>query len=245
MINPCILVPIYNHKDTIAGVLDRMAHFRLPCIVVNDGSDSATCHVLAEQGRQRPWVQVLQRPRNGGKGEAVKTGLLLADAIGYSHALQIDADGQHNADDIPRFLAEAEAYPHALVLGKPVFGKDAPTSRRLGRKVSRFWVWAETLSLAIGDPLVGFRVYPVPSVVACMRKQRLGSRMDFDLEIAVRLYWAGVPVRNVVTTIVHPEGGRSHFRVVRDNALLSWLHTRLFFGMLCRVPRLLRMKPRP
>jgi glycosyltransferase involved in cell wall biosynthesis len=244
MINPCILVPIYNHKDTIAGVLDQVAHFRLPCIVVDDGSDEATRHVLAEQDKHRPWVQVLYRPRNGGKGEAVKTGLLHARERGYSHALQIDADGQHDTRDIPRFLAEAEAYPTALVLGKPVLGTDAPTARRFGRKISQFWVWVETLSLAIGDPLMGFRVYPVPTVVAFMQKQRLGSHMDFDPEIAVRLYWADMPIRNVATPVIYPKDGSSHFRAIQDNLLLTWLHTRLVFGMLCRVPCLLGMKKR-
>lgn len=242
MINPCVLIPIYNHKDTIAGILDQVSHTRLPCIVVDDGSDQATRHELEEQATHRPWVQVLHLPRNGGKGAAVKTGLLRAHEMGYSHALQIDADGQHDSRDIPRFLAEAEAYPKALVLGKPVFGEDAPTSRRLGRKISQFWVWVETLSLTIGDPLFGFRVYPIPTVVAFMQKKRLGARMDFDPEIAVRLYWAGVPIRNVVTTVIYPKDGSSHFQAVRDNVLLSWLHTRLFFGMLCRVPCLLLMK---
>jgi glycosyltransferase involved in cell wall biosynthesis len=242
MINPCLLIPIYNHRDTIANVLDQVSHCQLPCIIVDDGSDQATRHVLAAQTTQRPWVQVLHRPRNGGKGAAVQTGMLRAHARGYSHALQIDADGQHDTRDIPRFLAEAEAYPEALVLGKPVFGADAPTSRRLGRKISQFWVWIETLSLAIGDPLCGFRVYPVAPAVACIQHKRLGSRMDFDPEIAVRLYWSGVPIRNVATTVVYPQDGNSHFQPVRDNVLLSWLHIRLFFGMLCRVPWLLLRK---
>jgi glycosyltransferase involved in cell wall biosynthesis len=187
-------------------------------------------------------VQVLHHPQNGGKGEAVKTGLRRADELGYSHVLQIDADGQHETRDIPRFLAEAEASPEALVLGKPAFGGDAPMSRRVGRKISQFLVWVNTLSLAISDPLTGFRVYPVHTVAALMQKQVLGSRMDFDPEIAVRLYWRGVPIRNVVTAVVYPQDGSSHFRVVRDNVRLSWLYTRLFFGMLCRVPALLRMK---
>ncbi|MGE3538573.1 MAG: glycosyltransferase family 2 protein [Candidatus Tectimicrobiota bacterium] len=244
MINPCILIPIYNHKETITGVLEQVARFQLPCLIVDDGSDCLTRQVLAAQERQRPWVQVLSRPRNGGKGAAVQTGLLHADALGYSHALQIDADGQHDTQDIPRFLAEAEAHPTALVLGKPVLGEDAPTARRLGRKISQFWVWVETLSLAIGDPLFGFRVYPVPTVAAFIRQARLGERMDFDPEIAVRLYWANVPIRNLPTSVVYPKDGTSHFLAVYDNLLLSWLHTRLFFGMLGRLPRLLRMPRR-
>jgi glycosyltransferase involved in cell wall biosynthesis len=245
MINPCIVIPIYNHKATIAGVLDQVAPFGLPCIIVDDGSDIATRHVLEEQEKHRPWVQVLHHLQNDGKGEAVKTGLRRADELGYSHALQIDADGQHETRDIPRFLAEAEACPQALVLGKPTFGEDAPMSRRVGRRISQWLVRVETLSLAIGDPLTGFRVYPVRPVAALMQKQHLGSCMDFDPEIAVRLYWRGVPIRNVVTAVIYPQDGSSHFRVVRDNVRLSWLYTRLFFGMLWRVPCLLRMKRSP
>jgi glycosyltransferase involved in cell wall biosynthesis len=242
MMNPCIVIPIYNHKATIAGVLDQVAQFGLPCIVVDDGSDLATRQVLEEEEKHHPWVQVLHRPRNGGKGEAVKTGLRRADELGYSHALQIDADGQHDTRDIPRFLAEAEAYPEALVLGKPAFGEDAPLSRRAGRRLSQLLVWVETLSLAIADPLTGFRVYPVRTVATLMQQQCLGSHMDFDPEMAVRLYWRGVPIRNVVTAVIYPQDGSSHFQVVRDNVRLSWLYTRLFFGMLRRMPWLLRKK---
>jgi glycosyltransferase involved in cell wall biosynthesis len=242
MINPCIVIPIHNHQATIASVLDQLVPFGLPCIIVDDGSDIATRHVLEEQGKRHPWVQVLHHPRRSGKGEAVKTGLLRAHEIGFSHALQIDADGQHEVRDIPRFLAEAEAYPEALVLGKPAFGEDAPRSRRLGRRLSQFWVWVETLSLAIADPLLGFRVYPVPKVVALIQQQHLGSYMEFDPEVAVRLYWRGVLIRNVVTAVIYPQDGSSHFRLVRDNVRLSWLYIRLFFGMLYRAPGLLRME---
>jgi glycosyltransferase involved in cell wall biosynthesis len=240
MINPCIIIPIYNHQATIAHVLDQLAPFGLSCIIVDDGSDLATRRVLEEQDKQRLWIQVLHLPRRGGKGEAVKVGLLRAHEMGYSHALLIDADGQHDVRDIPQFLAEAQSYPEALVLGKPTFGRDAPRSRRLGRRLSQFWVWVETLSLAIADPLMGFRVYPVPPVVALIQQQHLGSYMDFDPEVAVRLYWKGIPMRNIVTAVVYPKDGSSHFRLVRDNVRLSWLYVRLFFGMLYRAPGLLR-----
>jgi glycosyltransferase involved in cell wall biosynthesis len=240
MINPCIVIPIYNHQATIVSVLEQLAPFGLTCIIVDDGSDLATRRVLEEQDKHRPWIQILHLPRRSGKGEAIKVGLLRAHDMGYSHALLIDADGQHDVRDISRFLAEAESYPGALVLGKPTFGSDAPRSRRLGRRLSQFWVWVETLSLAIADPLMGFRVYPLPAVIALIQQQHLGSYMEFDPEVAVRLYWRGVPIRNVVTAVVYPKDGSSHFRLVRDNARLSWLYVRLFFGMLSHAPGLLR-----
>lgn len=242
MIDPCILIPIYNHKDTLGTVLDQVAPFRLPCLIVNDGSDTATRRTLDEQEQQRTWVHILHLSCHSGKGKAVQTGLLQARERGYSHALQIDADGQHNVQDIPTFLGEATAYPTALILGKPRFGTDAPRSRVLGRKISRFWVRIETLSGAIDDPLCGFRVYPLSSAGALINRTPLGAGMEFDTEIAVRLYWAGVPIRNVATTVIYPENGLSHFRVGRDNLRISWLHTRLCLGTLFRLPRLLRLR---
>jgi glycosyltransferase involved in cell wall biosynthesis len=238
MINPCLLIPIYNHKDTIAEVLAQIAPCGLPCIIINDGSDAPTRMVLAQEAKKYPWVHVIHQARNGGKGAALLSGFLYADAKGYSHALQMDADGQHNTQDIDRFLAEATANPMALILGKRVFGADAPRSRYFGHKLSQWCAWAETLSVAIGDPLCGFRVYPLAATVALAKRRRLGCRMDFDPDIAVRLYWDGVPVRNVDTRVSYPAGGLSHFHLLKDNLRISWLHTRLLLGMVVRIPQL-------
>ncbi len=234
-----ILIPNYNHKDTIASLLDQLAEYGLPCLIVNDGSNQATREVLEQQERTRNWVKVLHLPERRGKGGAVLAGLHHLHETGFTHALQLDADGQHNPADVPKFLEQSEAHPSALVLGQPIYDADVPKSRLIGRQITRFWVWVETLSFDIADPMVGYRVYPVASVVAVAQQQRLGTRMDFDPEIAVRLYWSGVPIRNVETRIVYPASGTSHFQLYRDNARISWLHTRLFFGMLARLPRLL------
>jgi glycosyltransferase involved in cell wall biosynthesis len=242
MIDVCVLIPIYNNNDTIGAVLDQIAVFHLPCLIANDGSNQDTRGVLEAEEQQRPWVQVLHLPRHAGKGAAVQVGILRARALGFSHAMLIDADGQHNAADIPCFLAEAAAHPTALILGKPTFGDDAPRARVIGRKISQFWVRVETLSRAIGDPLCGMRVYPVAATTALITRKPVGYGMEFDTEIAVRLYWAGVPMRNVATTVFYPKGGLSHFRTVRDNARISWMHTRLVFDMLPRLPCLLKLR---
>ena len=245
MFKPCLVIPIYNNKDTIENVLDRVADYGLPVLIVNDGSDDATRQVLNSLEAEREPVRVKHLPQNGGKGAAVKAGLLLADSLGYSHALQVDADGQHQLTDIPKFLETAKETPTALVLGAPIFGEDVPKSRLYGRQISRFWVRVETLSQAIRDPLFGFRVYPVPSAAALIRRKKsIGNRMDFDPEIAVRLCWTGLPVRNINTPVIYPEGGVSNFRMVLDNVLISWLHTRLVCGMLLRLPRLLFQRVR-
>jgi glycosyltransferase involved in cell wall biosynthesis len=242
--NPCVLIPIYNHKDTIAAVLTELAPYHLPCIIINDGSNAVTRQILEHEATKYPWVQVLHHQRNGGKGRALGTGFVDAYDKGYSHAIQIDADGQHNTRDIERFLAEAVAHPGALILGKPLFGPDVPRARYYGRKLSQWCVWAATLSFTIGDPLFGFRLYPLAATVALLKQHHLGCRMDFEPEIAVRLYWAGVEIRNVETRVYYPPGGVSHFRLFWDNVRLSWLHIRLLTGMLVRIPQLLLRRSR-
>jgi len=239
MFKPCIVIPTYNNRGTLPGLLDALEGLDSPRLVVDDGSDEATRSLLAAEAARRAAVRLRRRDRNGGKGAAVKTGLLWAEELGFTHALQIDADGQHEIGDIPAFLAAARGQPEALVLGKPTFGADVPKARLYGRQLSRYLVFLETLSLAIGDPLFGFRVYPLAAAAALIRRVKLGDRMDFDPEIAVRLHWDGVPIHNIETRVIYPEGGVSHFQMVRDNVRLAWLHARLVAGMLLRAPRLL------
>jgi glycosyltransferase involved in cell wall biosynthesis len=237
-----LLIPFYNHTEALPRVVGRLAASGLPCLVVNDGSDASALPVLSGLEKEHAWLRVMHRTRNGGKGAAVKDGLCRLADEGYPHALQLDADGQHDLADIPRFVAEARAHPDALILGCPVFDATVPKGRLIGRQISRWWVWIETLSLAIEDPLFGFRCYPLPGTADLIRRERMGSRMDFDPEIAVRLYWSGVAVLNLPTRVSYPPHGTSHFRMWRDNARISALHVRLLFGMLMRLPRLLRRR---
>lgn len=237
--NPCVLVPIYNHKETIGPVLRSLAPFGLPCLVVDDGSDEGTRAALERAGRELPWVTLERLDPNRGRGAALRHGYQAAYRRGYSHVVQLDADGQHEVADVPRLLDAARTHPDALVLGSPVFDASAPRSRLLGRRLSRWWVHVETLSLAIDDPLCGFRCLPLAPTVTLLSRAPLGDRMEFDPEIAVRLVWAGLAVVNVPTRVRYFADGVSHFRPLRDNAAISWAHTRLVFGMLGRAPRLL------
>ena len=141
--------------------------------------------------------------------------------------------------DIPRFLAECRNYPAAVICGRPVFGEDAPRSRLFWRHLTRFWVWVNTVSLEIPDAMCGFRIYPLDPVIVLLRRHRLSQRMDFDIEILVRLHWGGLPMRWLDTLISYPSGGASHLRFWLDNVLIARVHTLLFFGMLVRLPRLL------
>lgn len=228
---PCALVPTYNNPRTVGAVVERLRERLEHVVVVDDGSDEEGARAvtaLGEAGR----AHVVRRPQNGGKGAAVKTGFERARELGFTHALQVDADGQHDLADLPAFLAAAEANPRALILGEPRFDASAPRARLWARKITLFWTHLETLGRVIGDPMCGFRVYPLDEVarVVCV-----GDRMDFDIEIAVRMVWARTPVINLPTRVRYvpaAEGGVSHFRLVRDNVAISLMHTRLVLRLL-------------
>jgi len=167
------------------------------------------------------------------------TGARRAAESGYSHVLQIDADGQHRAADIPRFLSEAAARPEALIIGCPEYDGSAPALRLWARSLTRLWVSINTLSRRIHDSMCGFRVYPLAPLLQLDRRRALGARMDFDIEVAVRLYWAGIEIVNLPTPVVYPRDSVSHFRAWSDTLLISQAHATLFFGMLLRLPNLL------
>jgi len=240
--NPCALVPVYNHEQVLAQTLSNIRRFNLPVVLVDDGSNDLCKAVMHELSAADTQIHLIERPINGGKGAALKTGLHAAAQLGFSHALQIDADGQHNSADIPRFLQLAESAPTTLIAGMPEYDESVPKGRLYGRYLTHVWVWINTLSLAITDSMCGFRVYPVARSVALIAAEPMGERMDFDTEFMVRWRWRHWPIRQLSTKVIYPEQGVSHFHVWRDNKLISWMHTRLFFGMLWRLPRILLNK---
>ena len=227
--SPCAVIPTYDNPATVRAAVEAVRRHLREIVVVDDGSGEAgrkEVDAIARDGLAR----VERRARNGGKGAAVKTGFAAAQRLGATHVLQIDADGQHDADDVPRFLAESRAHPDALILGQPVFDASQPRGRAIGRQISVFWVHVETGGRAIADPQCGFRVYPLAAALAARAR---GDHMEFDLELPVRMVWGGTPVRNLPTRVRYlspSEGGVSHFDLLRDNARISWLHTRLVFG---------------
>ncbi|WP_343223940.1 glycosyltransferase family 2 protein [Oceanobacter mangrovi] len=240
----CFIIPCYNHSTTLHSTISGLLPYQLPVIVVDDGSAPEhaarirqVCDDFAPQQ-----VTLLRKNINGGKGEAVISAIQLAQQQGHSHALQVDADGQHNLDDIPAMLRRSQQQPEALISGRPLYDESVPKARLYGRYATHVWVWIETLSFSLADSMCGFRVYPVAAFTELVNKVRIGRRMDFDTEIMVRLYWRGVPVEFIPTRVIYPENGTSNFKVWRDNLMISWMHTKLFFGMLLRLPVLLRRK---
>jgi glycosyltransferase involved in cell wall biosynthesis len=238
MFEVAVVVPVYNHGAGAQRVVARVREQDLYCIVVDDGSDAAHAALL-DALVPDAGISLLRLPSNQGKGAAVMAGLRAAAARGHSHAVQIDADGQHDAGQIGAFIAAARTQPAAVICGVPRYDASVPLGRLIGRYATHLWVWINTLSFAIRDSMCGFRVYPLAATIALLDSERVGRRMDFDTEILVRLYWRGVPVHNLSTPVIYPSGGVSHFRLWRDNGCISWMHTRLFFGMLRRALPLL------
>jgi len=231
--NPCLAIPIFDHGGTIAGVVESLGKYDLPCLIVDDGSGAATRQQLDHLEECYAWVEVVHHARNLGRGAALRTAYESAAARGHTHVIQLDADGQHNVADVPQFLEAARAQPDALILGSPIFDESIPWHRLHGRKLSQGIVWVETLSKAVRDPLCGFRCIPLAQTLDILACADTGDRMDFDPELIIRLVRAGVPVVNLPTRVQYPESGISHFRMVEDNLRIAWAYIRLAF----RLPR--------
>jgi len=235
----CFLIPCYNHGTTLSTTLASLKDFDLPVLVIDDGSSPEQAVLIQQACDQFDYVQLHVKKANSGKGGAVISGMLLALEQGFSHIIQVDADGQHDINDVPKLLAKSKAEPKALISGYPIYDDSVPKSRLYGRYLTHVWVWIETLSLNIPDSMCGFRIYPLASCQKLLKRVKLGRYMDFDVEILVRLYWQGVPMSFQQTQVIYPEDGTSNFRALQDNLLISWMHTRLFFGMLLRSPLLI------
>lgn len=237
-----VLIPAFNPGPMLFETVREARRYWNPVWVVVDGSTDGTTAGLLRMQTQDPGLVVILRPVNGGKGAAVFTGIERAGALGFTHVLTMDADGQHPADCIEAFMTASMNQPRAMILGEPLFDDSAPALRVGGRRISNFWTHLETLGAGVHDSLFGFRVYPLTPLLAVMRSTRWMRRFDFDVEAVVRLVWQGVPPLNISTPVRYlrpDQGGVSHFRYVRDNALLTLMHLRLFAGFVVRMPLLL------
>lgn len=240
----CLLIPHYEHAGAIGPLLEKLEPFGLPCIVVDDGSGPAARGVLAALEKRFPWVEIVWRETNGGQGAAKRTGYRHALAAGYTHSLEMDADGQHDTNDVPRFLALMQANPSAAVLGKPEFGPEAPKARIWGRQLSRGLVWLACGSLTVRDPLCGYRGLPLAEAVRVIDSAHTGNRMSHDPEFAVRLFRGGLPIVTLPTHVSYPTDGVSHFDMVRDNLRLIVTYARLLAELPLEAPAIVRNRRR-
>jgi hypothetical protein len=245
-----VVIPSYDTGPLVYDTVRAARAAWAPVRVVVDGSRDGTAEGLLAMAAADPGLRVDVLARNSGKGAAVLHALEAALGAGFTHALTMDADGQHPAELIAQFMAASAADPDAMILGRPVFDASAPLLRVRGRRVSNALTKLETLDAGIADSLYGFRVYPIAPLVEVMRGQPWMRRFDFDTEAVVRLAWRGVRPINLDAPVryLRPEdGGVSHFRYGRDNALLTWMHLRLLVGFAVRLPVLIahRLAGRP
>ncbi len=242
--NYCLVIPHFEQYKSLKDFLPKLMNLGLTCILVDDGSREKTKIRLRERIRYlekkfTSEVHLVEHDVNKGKGAAIFTGSRVARNFGFSHMIQIDADGQHDVNDVPLFIAESEQYPNQIISGAPSFDESAPRARLYGRKVTDFWVSLETLSLSIRDSLCGFRVYPLDKFQQTYEEFSIGSRMEFDTDLMVKSVWQGTQIRFIETKVIYTDTNDSHFHYIKDNLRLIWLHTRLMCGMIIRLPTLL------
>lgn len=238
----CFIIPNYNHTQYIEMLVNALALYEFPIVMVNDASDRDVREKLIAVEAETDQLTVIHHAINQGKGGAVQTGLNYAHQQGYDYAIQVDADGQHCLDDLDALLSLSQQYPKDVISGKPVYDESVPKHRYWARYITHFWVMVETLSTQLKDTMCGYRIYPVKPCVELLEQVSVGKRMDFDIEILVRLFWRGTNTTFLDTKVIYPESGVSHFRAVEDNIRISWMHTKLCFGMLIRLPVLLMRK---
>ena len=234
-----VVVPSYNTGRRLFDTVAAIRRQERPVWVVIDGSTDGTGEQLVRIAANDPDLHVCVLPHNQGKGAAILHGLRLAHAHGFTHAVTVDADGQHSADHIEQLVALSDDHPDAMILGVPVFDASAPAIRIAGHMIANFWANLVTMWTGIGDSLFGFRVYPIAPLLRTFEQTRGMRRFDFDSEAAIRLAWQGVPPINVPTPVRYyrrEEGGVSHFNYLRDNALLVLMYLRLIAELTLRLP---------
>jgi glycosyltransferase involved in cell wall biosynthesis len=217
-----IVIPAYNHGRELRDVLAKTLKFGFPVVVVDDGSADLTPQILASFSQ----VSVVRHNQNQGKGASLLSGFSLALNLA-DYAITLDADGQHDPEDIPSLLRAVAERERPLVVGKRSGMEHAnvPWTSRWGLKFSNFWVWA-SCGKWISDSQSGFRLYPLPETLRLGARSR---RFQFEVEILVRAVWSGIPILEVpVQAIYGPAEDRvSHFKPWMDFCRNTKTFTRL------------------
>lgn len=237
----CAVVPVYRHEAASRHVAEALSAAGLAVMLVDDGNTPEGHAILEQIAAEVPSTHLVTNPVNMGKGGAVVSGLKRAAELGFTHALQIDADGQHDLNAVPFFIKASKKHPNNVISAFPQYDGTVPKAREQGRKITNFWVYVETLSTAIPDTMCGCRVYPLETVLPIASKIT-NLRMGFDIEIMVRISWAGIKMNFYPIKVTYPEDGVSNFRALHDNIAISATHTKLVCGMLLRLPILLARK---
>ncbi|MBS9782795.1 MAG: glycosyltransferase family 2 protein [Arcobacter sp.] len=227
-----IIIPYYNHPEKIKELCDKLSKYKIHILIVNDGSNEQSSKVLNDILH----VEILNLSKNSGKGYALKKGFEHLMQNGFTHALQIDADFQHNTEDVEKFLQKSKQNPNSYVCGSPIYSLDAPKSRLYGRKITNFWIFINTLGGIKNDGMCGFRLYPLDTIKHAL-SQTKANKMDYDTEILVRAFWDNVHITWIKTNVRYNCDTSSHFRALEDNLLISKMHARMFFYMIYKLFR--------
>ena len=237
------VIPVYRHGSTLQAVVNSIAAFGYPIIVVDDGNDEENRAFITEVAEKNQQVSVVRLEKNSGKGSAMIAGVLKADEMGLTHILQLDSDGQHDAKKASRFLEVSQQNPDAIICCYPEYEADAPKKRVNGRKVANGWIHIVTFSRDIKDAMIGFRIYPVKEFINVYKRTLyIDSRMGFDIEVLVRMYWHGVPVISEPVKVFYPADGISNYNYFTDTVRVSWVYTRLCLELIFRAPVLIFRK---
>lgn len=234
----CVVIPSYNSGPRLEQTVREVMAVWQPVIVVIDGSNDGSDLPVIRLAQTEPGLHALAQPGNTGKGAAVFAAFNYAVDKALTHAVVFDADGQHDAEDIPKLMDASKADPLALVMGIPEFGPEAPVSHIIGHHIADMLAKVETLRPHLGDSLFGLRAYPMLAMIKAFRRIRGGRRFDFDTQMAVRLSWLGVPTVNIPAKVHYPPGRTRHFRYVRDNLLLTCTHAWLLLRALFVWPKI-------
>ena len=221
-----IIIPCYKHAHTLKQVLTNLAPFNYLMVVIDDGNDLEQKTIIKNTVKEFENAVLLEHATNLGKGAAIADGIAYLKEHHYTHAIQIDADMQHNLKDLNKFISLSKQYPKDIISGAPIFDEKAPKGRVIGRKITNFFVALECCTLSIKDAMIGFRVYPVEPIFKILKKHHVAMRMECDIEILVWAYWSDCKTRFIENKVNYPEGGISNFKA-KDNLKISLMHTKL------------------
>ncbi|NUM36304.1 MAG: glycosyltransferase family 2 protein [Candidatus Brocadiae bacterium] len=214
-----LIIPTYNHGSIIRKVVLSALEYIPDILVVLDGPTDNTSEAIKDLP-----IKILPFLENRGKGMALKAGFQEAKKLGWDYAITMDSDGQHKAEDLPKFIKAIAEKPDAIVVGdRNMDLPGIPSSSKFGKKFTNFWLKVET-GVEVADGQSGFRAYPVEAINTI---KTWFSRYEFEVEILARSSWAGIPIVAIPVQVdYHPEGRRiSHFRPFIDNFRTSILNT--------------------
>lgn len=238
----CFIVPIFNHGHKLKSLVFALQEYKFPIILIDDGSNNKCKIIIRSLVEKNNDLILLELPDNQGKGAAVMAGFNRAIELEFTHGVQIDADFQHDVNDVKKFVEESNSNALSLICGVPKYDETVPKGRLYSRYITHVWVWINTLSTEIQDSMCGYRIYPLTSVIKLINEVNIGKRMNFDIEIIVHLKWRNVEIINVPTQVIYHDDVPSNFRLFKDNVGISVAHAKMFFGMLIRFPMLMLRK---